>query len=138
MHEDLTIVAVDVKDVRFPTSLDGDGSDAMVSTRGSRFPCPTRPQSHSRVSPQHGDPDYSCAYTIVTTRSGRKGYGLTFTLGRGTEVVVEAVRAMSGTILHQNAETIFREFSSFWRALTSDGQIRWYVRAATVVGCLRT
>ncbi|KAL0271963.1 UNVERIFIED_CONTAM: hypothetical protein PYX00_005111 [Menopon gallinae] len=102
MDEGLTIVEVDVKDVRFPTSLHGDGSDAM-----------------------HADPDYSCAYTVIVTEKGLKGYGLTFTLGRGTEVVVEAVRAMSRTVLHRNAGTVFRDFRSFWRALTSDSQIRW-------------
>lgn len=38
--------------------------------------------------PQHTDPDYSAAYVILETdaEDGLKGYGLTFTLGKGTEV----------------------------------------------------
>ena len=41
-----------------------------------------------RFSPQHTDPDYSAAYVVLETdaEDGLKGYGLTFTLGKGTEV----------------------------------------------------
>ena len=37
---------------------------------------------------QHTDPDYSAAYVVLETdaEDGLKGYGITFTLGRGTEV----------------------------------------------------
>src|ERR1700704_1688433 len=53
----VTIVAVDVLDIRFPTSRLLDGSDAM--------------------SP---DPDYSAAYVILRTDAGDglEGHGLTF------------------------------------------------------------
>ncbi|MEJ1281628.1 hypothetical protein NN561_012578 [Cricetulus griseus] len=59
------ISRLSVHDVRFPTSLSGHGSDAM-----------------------HTDPDYSAAYVIIETdaEDGLKGYGITFTLGKGTEV----------------------------------------------------
>uniref|UniRef100_A0A7N4PHL0 Mitochondrial enolase superfamily member 1 n=1 Tax=Sarcophilus harrisii TaxID=9305 RepID=A0A7N4PHL0_SARHA len=59
------VTALSVHDVRFPTSLAGHGSDAM-----------------------HTDPDYSAAYVIIETdaKDGLKGYGITFTLGKGTEV----------------------------------------------------
>ena len=68
----LTIVAMDVLDVRFPTSRNLDGSDAM-----------------------NLDPDYSAAYVVVRTDdpSAPEGHGLTFTIGRGTEIVVAAVVA---------------------------------------------
>lgn len=74
---------------------------------------------------QHTDPDYSCAYVIITTKNGAKGYGLTFTLGRGTEIVIQAVRTLSNLILHKNAREIFDDFSQTWRNLTSETQIRW-------------
>nr|XP_012153601.1 PREDICTED: mitochondrial enolase superfamily member 1-like isoform X2 [Megachile rotundata] len=60
---EIIITEIDVTDIRFPTSLLADGSDAM-----------------------HTDPDYSCAYVTIKTNKGIEGYGLTFTLGRGTEI----------------------------------------------------
>ncbi|PNI61351.1 ENOSF1 isoform 8 [Pan troglodytes] len=59
------ISRLSVRDVRFPTSLGGHGSDAM-----------------------HTDPDYSAAYVVIETdaEDGIKGCGITFTLGKGTEV----------------------------------------------------
>ena len=32
------------------------------------------------------DPDYSCAYVTLLTDTDVTGFGLTFTLGRGTEI----------------------------------------------------
>src|SRR5664279_3981992 len=73
-----TITALDVVDIRFPTSRSLDGSDAM-----------------------NPDPDYSAAYVIVRTDAadGLEGHGLTFTIGRGTEVVVAAVHALEPLVL---------------------------------------
>src|SRR6187551_993191 len=61
-----TITELEVIDVRFPTSRNLDGSDAM-----------------------NPDPDYSAAYVIVRTDAddGLEGHGFTFTIGRGTECV---------------------------------------------------
>ncbi|CAL8322225.1 unnamed protein product [Boreogadus saida] len=96
------IVKLTVKDVRFPTSLGQHGSDAM-----------------------HTDPDYSVAYVVIETDGGMKGYGLTFTVGRGTEVVVCAVKALSGFVVGKTLEEIVADFRGFYRLLTSDGQMRW-------------
>lgn len=96
------ITDVDVKDVRFPTSLLSDGSDAM-----------------------HTDPDYSCAYVTLKTDKGVEGYGLTFTLGRGTEIVVQACKSMTYLLKGQKTADIFADFGSFWRKLTSESQLRW-------------
>lgn len=39
------------------------------------------------IDSQHTDPDYSVAYVVIeTTDAELKGYGLTFTVGKGTEV----------------------------------------------------
>ncbi|XP_003708678.1 mitochondrial enolase superfamily member 1 [Megachile rotundata] len=99
---EIIITEIDVTDIRFPTSLLADGSDAM-----------------------HTDPDYSCAYVTIKTNKGIEGYGLTFTLGRGTEIVVQACKSMSYLIKGQNAIEIFANFGSFWRKLTSESQLRW-------------
>ncbi|KAG7199391.1 hypothetical protein KM043_014022 [Ampulex compressa] len=100
--KDIKIVHVDVKDIRFPTSLLADGSDAM-----------------------HTDPDYSCAYVTIKTDKGFEGYGLTFTLGRGTEIVVEACKSMFKLLKDQNIIQIFGDFGLFWRKITSESQLRW-------------
>uniref|UniRef100_A0A8C9ATJ7 Mitochondrial enolase superfamily member 1 n=1 Tax=Prolemur simus TaxID=1328070 RepID=A0A8C9ATJ7_PROSS len=93
-----------VRDVRFPTSLGGHGSDAM-----------------------HTDPDYSAAYVVIETdaEDGLKGYGITFTLGKGTEVVVCAVNALAHHVLNKDLRDIVGDFRGFYRQLTSDGQLRW-------------
>ncbi|XP_055688243.1 mitochondrial enolase superfamily member 1-like [Lutzomyia longipalpis] len=99
---DLEIVNVDVKDIRFPTSLGAHGSDAM-----------------------HTDPDYSCVYVTLETLRGVSGYGLTFTLGRGTDVVKLSVLTLKHLIQGRNAGEIFANFSHIWRSLTSESQLRW-------------
>ncbi|EMP31141.1 Mitochondrial enolase superfamily member 1, partial [Chelonia mydas] len=75
----------------------------------------------------HPDPDYSAAYVVIETdaRDGLKGYGLTFTLGKGTEVVVCAVNALSIHVVNKDLEEIVSDFRGFYRQLTSDGQLRW-------------
>ncbi|KAI4487897.1 hypothetical protein M0802_011716 [Mischocyttarus mexicanus] len=99
---DINIIDVEVNDIRFPTSLKADGSDAM-----------------------HKDPDYSCAYVILKTNTDICGYGLTFTLGRGTEIVVKACESLSIFLKGQQVLNIFKDFASFWRKLTSESQLRW-------------
>jgi|SRR5208283_4555786 len=98
------ITDLQVFDLRFPTSLGGDGSDAMNT-----------------------DPDYSAAYVILTTDrpDGLQGHGLTFTIGRGTEVVVAAVMALRHLVVGQPLEAFTGSPGAFWRHLTGDSQLRW-------------
>jgi L-fuconate dehydratase len=100
----LKIERVEVRDIRFPTSKDADGSDAM-----------------------HTDPDYSCAYVVlhVIGNEKLKGHGLAFTLGRGTEIVVQAVKTLTPLVVGQDCHQIWNDFGSYWRQLTSETQIRW-------------
>src|SRR3954463_12674150 len=99
-----TIVALEVKDIRFPTSQHQDGSDAM-----------------------HKDPDYSAAYVVLRTdaNDGLEGHGLTFTSGRGTEGCVAAARALEPFVVGRSLEGIVADMSGFWRSLVSDTQLRW-------------
>ena len=64
------ITALDVLDIRFPTSRELDGSDAM-----------------------NPDPDYSAAYVVLRTDDGPEGHGLAFTIGRGNDVQAAAIKA---------------------------------------------
>jgi L-fuconate dehydratase len=90
-------------DIRFPTSRTLDGSDAM-----------------------HPDPDYAAAYVILKTdRSGVEGHGLTFTLGRGTEICVAGIRALAPLVVGRTMEEFRDDMAGFWRRLTSESQLRW-------------
>lgn len=92
-----------VIDVRFPTSAQLDGSDAM-----------------------NPDPDYSAAYVILDTdQPGLEGHGLSFTLGRGNEIVCTAIRAMEHLLIGLDLDDIAADMGRFWRRVTSDSQLRW-------------
>ena len=100
----MTITEVVARDIRFPTSRNLDGSDAM-----------------------HKAPDYSAAYLVLKTDSpdGLEGHGLTFTCGRGTEVVVAAINALKSFVEGRELESIALDMKTLWRQITSDGQLRW-------------
>jgi L-fuconate dehydratase len=99
-----SITALDVADIRFPTSRALDGSDAM-----------------------NLDPDYSAAYVVLRTDAGDglEGHGFTFTTGRGTEVVVAGVRAIAPLVVGRSVEAIEGDLGGFWRDLVGDSQLRW-------------
>jgi L-fuconate dehydratase len=99
-----TIGELEVIDVRFPTSRSLDGSDAM-----------------------NPDPDYSAAYVVLRDDAGDglEGHGLTFTIGRGTEVVVAAVDALRPLVEGRSSEELFADMGGFWRSLVGDSQLRW-------------
>lgn len=99
----VTITSLNVADVRFPTSQSLDGSDAM-----------------------NPDPDYSAAYvTLGTSDASQTGHGLTFTIGRGNEIVCAAVEAMRPLVVGQTMESFQAAPGAFWRHLTGDSQLRW-------------
>ena len=90
-------------DLRFPTSLSLDGSDAM-----------------------NPDPDYSAAYLVLETdRPGLEGHGLTFTIGRGNEICVAALNAMRHLLIGLELDWIKEDPGRMWRHLTGDSQLRW-------------
>ena len=97
------IQSVSVVDVRFPTSLHLDGSDAM-----------------------NPDPDYSAAYVILKTdQSGLEGHGLTFSTGRGNEICCAAIKALGPLLVGLELDWIKEDMGRFWRHITSDSQLRW-------------
>jgi L-fuconate dehydratase len=101
----ISITGLEVSDTRFPTSRSLDGSDAMNAA-----------------------PDYSAAYVVLRTDvpDGAQGHGLTFTIGRGNEVVVAAVKALAPRIVGRDLAAITTDMGSFWRDFTSgDSQLRW-------------
>jgi L-fuconate dehydratase len=95
------ITEVQVRDIRFPTSLDMDGSDALNLG------------------------DYSATYVTVHTDTGLTGDGLTFTNGRGNEIVVAAVHALKHHVVGRRLAEITSDLRGFYRDLTVDNQLRW-------------
>src|SRR5690349_1871968 len=72
------------------------------------------------------DPDYSAAYVALhTDRQGLEGHGLTFTIGRGNEICCAAINAMRHLIVGRELDWIAADLGRFWRAITSDSQLRW-------------
>src|SRR4051812_24770564 len=99
----MTIRRLRVRDIRFPTSRELDGSDAM-----------------------NADPDYSAAYVVLETDGPHEGHGLTFTIGRGNEVVCAAVRALAPLVVGHELEEFTADMAGFWRHVTAgDSQLRW-------------
>lgn len=99
----LKITSIEIKDVRFPTSKSLDGSDAM-----------------------NKDPDYSAAYLIIKTDDPRyEGHGLTFTIGRGNEVCVAAIKSLSYLLIGKSLSDLTSDMAGFWRMITGDSQLRW-------------
>ncbi|KOV83171.1 enolase C-terminal domain-like protein [Nocardia sp. NRRL S-836] len=102
MHRTELITAVEAIDVRFPTSRELDGSDAM-----------------------NPEPDYSAAYVTIRTSGGAEGYGLAFTVGRGNDVEVAAVRALAPLVTGLPVDEVLGDLGAFSRLLTGDSQLRW-------------
>ncbi|MGW7069322.1 L-fuconate dehydratase [Streptomyces sp. NPDC054855] len=98
------ITAVDTYDVRFPTSRDLDGSDAM-----------------------NPDPDYSAAYVVLRTDAddGLEGHGFTFTIGRGNDVQVAAIESLRHHVLGRSVEELCADPGTLNRDLVGDSQLRW-------------
>jgi L-fuconate dehydratase len=73
------------------------------------------------------DPDYSAAYVVLETdhRAGLAGHGLTFTIGRGTELCVTAIELLAPHVVGRTLEEIAADMAGFWRGLVADSQLRW-------------
>ncbi|MEU0073612.1 L-fuconate dehydratase [Streptomyces sp. NPDC006332] len=101
------ITDVDTYDIRFPTSRELDGSDAM-----------------------NPDPDYSAAYVVLRTDSddadgGPEGHGFTFTIGRGNDVQVAAIQALRHHVVGRSVDELCADPGSLFRDLIGDSQLRW-------------
>jgi len=103
MYTEIIITGIETKDVRFPTSLSLDGSDAM-----------------------NQDPDYSAAYVILkTNHTALEGHGLTFTIGRGNELCVSAIESLSYLLIGKSLASFTDNMGEFWKMITGDSQLRW-------------
>lgn len=99
-----TITEVEVFDVRFPTSDQLDGSDAM-----------------------NPDPDYCAAYVVLRTDDPGTpdGHGFCFTIGRGNDVAAAAIGALRPFVEGRDLDSVTGDLGGLYRTLTHDSQLRW-------------
>jgi L-fuconate dehydratase len=99
-----TITAARTLDIRFPTSIFLDGSDAM-----------------------NPDPDYSAAYLELQTDSddGLSGHGFVFTIGRGNDIESNAIGVLATRFVGRNVEELLDDMGATWREMLHDSQLRW-------------
>ncbi|KAI0049980.1 enolase C-terminal domain-like protein [Auriscalpium vulgare] len=96
------IMHFETHDVRFPTSLTGDGTDAMNT-----------------------DCDYSSAYVSLYTNSDLVGHGMTFTIGRGNDIVCDTIKHVASRLVGKEIEPLFENMGKAWEHLVADSQLRW-------------
>ncbi|WP_214409461.1 L-fuconate dehydratase [Sphaerisporangium fuscum] len=92
------ITGVETHDIRFPTSLQLDGSDAM-----------------------NPDPDYSAAYVVVKTDGEVEGHGFAFTIGRGNDVQTIAIKALEPFVVGRRLD----DLGALYKEMVHDSQLRW-------------
>ena len=116
------IIRFTVEDVRFPTSKDLTGSDAI-----------------------HTDPDYSATYvTAYTDDSNLKGYGIAFTIGKGNDIVAECIKYFFPTFENMNLEDLENDIGKLWYKCVDHSQLRWlgpekgavHMAVAAIFNCL--
>jgi len=103
------IIGFDTYDVRFPTSRSLAGSDAMNSA-----------------------PDYSAAYVVIRTDAEHlAGHGYAFTIGRGNEVQLAAIRVLEPFLAGQDLDEVLGEpggpprLGELYRRLVRDSPLHW-------------
>ena len=91
-------------DIRFPTSIFLDGSDAM-----------------------NPDPDYSAAYLQMDTDAadGLSGAGFVFTIGRGNDIETTAIDVLASRFIGRDVEELLADMGGTWREMLHDSQLRW-------------
>jgi L-fuconate dehydratase len=96
--------ALETHDVRFPTSRELDGSDAV-----------------------NLDPDYSAAYVVLHTDADdrHEGHGFAFTCGRGNDIQVATIEAFAPLVVGREVEQVLADTAAFSRTLTGESQLRW-------------
>ncbi|UKZ81435.1 L-galactonate dehydratase [Trichoderma virens FT-333] len=99
---EVKITGFEAHDLRFPTSLDLSGSDAM-----------------------NPGPNYSAAYIILKTNTDLQGHGFAFTIGRGNNLCTTAAEMIAERLVGKSLAELTENMGQTWRHLVSDSQLRW-------------
>ncbi|MDG2474788.1 MAG: enolase C-terminal domain-like protein [Paracoccaceae bacterium] len=99
----IRITEIQTHDIRFPTSLEDLGTDAV-----------------------HIDCDYSATYVkIFTDHPKLVGVGLTFTIGKGNDLCAACIDFFKPFILNKTIADLENKMHSIWRQCTNHSQLRW-------------
>ena len=99
----MKIVDVITKDIRFPTSKEDTGTDAV-----------------------HVDCDYSATYvTILTDNKSISGIGLTFTIGKGNDLCCRSIDYFKEFIIGKKITDVEDNINLIWNKITNHSQLRW-------------
>lgn len=88
------------------------------------------------------DCDYSSAYVSLYTDTGLVGHGMTFTIGRGNDIVsththpthrikssfaqvIMAIKEITSRLIGKDTEELFADMGKTWDYLVADPQLRW-------------
>jgi L-fuconate dehydratase len=107
------ITGFETFDVRFPTSRTLAGSDAMNPA-----------------------PDYSAAYVVIRTDApvpALSGHGFAFTIGRGNDVQLAAIRLLEPFLAGQDVDEVLADMGELGRRLARDSPLHWLGPACGVV-----
>lgn len=97
----LTITRVEARDCRFPL-FDGAGSDAV-----------------------HAVVEYAYAVTRLTTDTAHVGTGIALTLGRGNELVCQAIALLAESLAGCEIEDVMAGFGAVARRMADHPELRW-------------
>lgn len=95
------IVSLEARDVRFPL-IDGSGTDSV-----------------------HSGSEYAFATTLLASESKQFGTGIVLTLGRGNELVCEAIEMLGAGLLGREIEEVMEDFGTLSQQIAQHPQLRW-------------
>ena len=97
------ITNMSVEDVRYPTSKDKTGSDAI-----------------------HTNPNYSATYIkVYTSDVNLTGFGITFTLGKGNDIVASCIKNFFSIFINMSLEELEKNIGKLWYECAEHSQLRW-------------
>ncbi|KAH8897373.1 enolase C-terminal domain-like protein [Thozetella sp. PMI_491] len=99
---EIKIIGYKSYDLRFPTSLDASGSDAMNPAG-----------------------DYSASHILLKTNTDLIGHGIAFTIGRGNDLCTSAAAMIAERLVGKTLGELFENMGQTWRYLVADSQLRW-------------
>jgi L-fuconate dehydratase len=92
-----------------------------IATWDARFPLPNGAGSDAI----HTNSEYCFAVTLLDSREGLRGTGITLTLGEGNRLVCEAIELLAKPLSKLGIEEVMSDFGRISRRLADDPSLRW-------------
>jgi L-fuconate dehydratase len=92
-----------------------------IVTWDARFPLPNGAGSDAI----HTNSEYCFAVTLLDSREGLRGTGITLTLGEGNRLVCEAIELLAKPLSKLGIEEVMSDFGRISRRLADDPSLRW-------------